>query len=341
MPITAPQPIANQVGPNGIQPYANQINFGQLFGRVAMYAPHCSITAVQNICNNVVRRIYDRRNWYGLYRRGQIVSPGYYSTGTIALVAGSASVQGTNTAWTALLVGQQLRVGFTAPIYTVIAVDPVHQVLTIEMPWGLPSVSSTGYFISQMYYSIPNIKFFYSVKNLQLYYRLWTNVPQSLLENWDPSRMQLMFPRVLASMPPDPSGNYQFELWPAPNTAQSFPYLSYCTIPNLVNDTDNFPPFIRSDVIELGAIAEVLLWRPKNNPAYSESMCLQVSKDFNSRFEIELLHAAEADEALMRQDVISREEQTPYCGIDWTTGSFLGVGGGATLAAMSAVESDW
>lgn len=332
-------PIPNQIVPSGVQPYANQVNFGQLIGRVNGYATHASPTVCQNIINNVVRRVYDRRQWYGNFTKGQLISPGYYSTGTITATLGSASIQGTNTAWTGAVIGQQLRQGFTSPIYTIVNVDIANQVLTLELPWGMPTQTNIGYFIAKYYYSFPNLKFFVSVKNLSMMYRMWTNVPQSLIENWDPARLQLMWPRIVATMPPDSDGNYQVELWPAPNTQQAYPYLAYIQQPNLIRDTDNLPAFIRGDIIELGCVAEMLLYRPKSNPDYSESLALSISERFTKQFEAELQHAMEADEALYRADIVRNEEQTPYAAIDSGTGAFLGVGGGSYLAAMSAVDS--
>jgi len=333
--------IPNQIGPlaTGTQPYVNQQNFGQITGECNGYNPGMSPSMVQNFINNAVREYYDRRLWYGLMVKGQIVSPGYYSTGTVTLTTGSASVVGNNTNWTPSINGipitqMQLRVGFTAPIYNIIGLDQVKQILTIEMPWGNQSLNTSGYWITQYYYTFPNIKYFYSVKNLQLMYRLWTNVPQNLLENWDPSRLQFMYPRIMASMPPDINGNYQVELWPAPNTQQTFPYLAYMQPPNLVNDNDNLPPYIRADVVKHRTIANVLRYRPKSNPNYSESTCVTIAAKEDDLFEAGLMSAASADEALFRQDIVTWQEQMPMASIDWSTGMLAG---GATLAAMSPV----
>lgn len=341
MPITPPTPVAGQVGSNGLQPYTNQQNFGQIIGEVSSWAPHADPTMIQNWINNAVRVLYDRRNWYGLFVKGQIVTPGYYSTGTVSLTQGSNIVTGVGTAWTASLgglpiIGQQLRCGFTSPIYTITGVNLTSQTLTLELPWGLPSVT-TGYFISQYYYTFPNIKYIYSVKNLQMMYRLLTNVPQSLIENWDPSRLQMMYPRVVATMPPDPSGNYQVELWPLPNSSQAFPFLAYVQPPNLVKDLDNLPAFMRADIIKARAISDALMFRPKQNPNYSEGMCVQVAQQKLKEFEAEAMRAEQADENLYRQDIVTWAEQTPLVNMDMGSGMFMG--GGGFMAAMSPCAS--
>jgi hypothetical protein len=342
MPITPPPPIPGQITPNGTAPYTQQYNFGQAMGNVLSWNPSCSETQIQNFLNDAVREYVGRRLWYGNLTRGQLVSPGYYQQGSIACTLGSNQIVGTGTGWTASLnntpiTSQSLRVGYTAPIYNILALNPITQTITIDQPWGNPSLTSTGYFITQYYYSFPNIKFFYSMKNLQLMYRMATNYAQSFIENVDPARLILMYPRGVFTMPPDPSGNYQVELWPASNVQQAYPWLGYVQPPNLVNDLDNFPPYMRTDAIVSYATSQALLWRPKDNPNYSEAMAMQLSDRKHKEFEMRISTAAQEDENLWRQDIQLREEmQLPLC--DPYTGNFIA--GGATLAAMTASSSD-
>jgi hypothetical protein len=166
-----------------------------------------------------------------------------------------------------------------------------------------------------------------------------TNYSQAIIENYDPARLIIMFPRLVASMPPDPSGNFQVELWPASNVQQAFPWLGY-TVPNvLVNDDDNFPAYMRVDAILDYASAQALRWRPRTNPDYSEAICMSLAKEKMQAFEGKLAGAVQDDEGLWRQDITYAAEMQlplidPYSG-SWATG-------GAMLAAMSAVgNEDW
>jgi hypothetical protein len=338
MPVT---PIANQITPTSQQPFSNMSQFGPALGECSSYNPGLSSPLVANFINNAMRDYCDRRNWYGLLRRGQLVSPGYYSVGSVTFTNGSTTVQGNNTAWTPSLGGvsilsQQIRAGFNSPIMNITGFNQFAQTITVDLPWGLPSTTGTGYWITQYYYSVPNIKYVYSIKNLQMMYRIWTNIPQNLIENWDPSRLQFMYPRILASMPPDVSGNTQFELWPAPNTQQAFPYLAYVYPDNLVADSDNFPAFTRVDVIKARATAEVLRYRTKQNPGFSESAALQLAKEKIAEYEAGLQSAAAADESLWRQDIVMQSEMLPMAALDWSSGMLLG---GATMAAMTSASA--
>jgi hypothetical protein len=306
-----------------------------MIGEVTQWNPNCDIPMIQVFLNNAARVLFDRRLWYGLMVRGQLVTSGLYSTGTVTTVAGSISVNGIGTVWNTGMVGQALRVGYTSPIYNIIAVPSPTQ-LTLELPWGGQAFSGIGYYITQYYYSIPNIKFIYSMVNLQLQYRIRTNVAQNLLDNIDPSRLRVVYPWVAATMPPDANGNYQVELWPAANTPLAFPYKAYVQPPNLVNDSDSLPPFIRCDVVVARAISDALRYRTKENTYYSEVVALQIAKEKLSEFESEALRMEQADENLWRQDLQSASEQFPY--LDLYSGMRPG---GDFIRAMTPEGEGW
>jgi hypothetical protein len=335
MPLVPPIAISNQITPSGNAPYTQQYNFGQAIGQILAWNPNVDSSMAATMLNDSLRKLIDRRTWWGLMTKGQIVTPGFYSTGQVSTTLGSNIITGIGTAWTSALVGQSIRVGYTSPIYNIIAV-PNATTLTIELPFGCSFPNPSGYFITQYYYSIPNIKYIYSCKNLQLQYRMWTNMPQSFIETEDPPRLRIVYPWLLATMPPDANGNYQFELWPASMTQQALPYLAYVQPPTLVNDSDNFPPYFRGDIIVAGAVSNALRYRTKDNPYYSESVALAIAKEKSTEFEVEAEHMAQVDENLMRQDTISAMEQFPY--LNPRTGARPGGGMYEAMSASSAEE---
>jgi hypothetical protein len=337
MPVTPPPQLPNLVNPNGTAPFTQQYNFGQAIGSVASFCPSVSIPQIQNFLNDALREWTDRRMWYGNLVKGQLITSGIYQSGTVALTQGSNIVQGTGTNWTPTINGlpitqQSFRAGYYSPIYNILALNQSTQQLTLELPWGNTSVTSTGYFLSSYYYSFPNIKYFYSMKNLQLYYRIATGYSQSLIENIDPNRLIVMYPRMAAIMPPDASGNYQVELWPASNVPQAYPFLAYTQSPQMVNDSDNFPAFCRVDALISYATSQALMWRTKRQEDYSEAVAVSLAGQKMKEFEARYYSAAQADENLFRQDVqLSQEMQMPV--IDPYSGNYGW--GGDTLAAMT------
>lgn len=318
--------IPNQVLPNpGVNPYVNQMNFGQLIGRVQNENPDATAIAGQWI-NDAVRVVYDRKTWFSLFIKGQVVVPQSVIGGQASATLGSNVIVGTGTNWTADVKGRQFRIGYNNPIYTIADVDPVNQLLMLELPWGSPSVVS-GYFIIQYYFNIgPNIKYIKTMVNTLQAIKMRRNLTQDYLDNIDPWRMSGgVFPWGIAPMPTDPNGSYLIELYPASWVPQAMPFMAYIQPPNLVNDLDPLPPYIRGDIVIKHAIAQALTWRgPKLNPYYNP----QRASTLMAEFESELLQMANADENLYRTQMTYPGDEFPYYSP-----------GGAMFEALHAVSA--
>jgi hypothetical protein len=310
--------ITQQVQPNaGVLPFVQQYNFGQIQGAVTAWNPNF-VAQAPNAINQIVRQIYARKTWYGLFTKGQIICPASVSGGTATVTFNSNTVQGNNTTWDQTLIGRQFRAGLNTPIYTITGVDPFAQVLTLELPWGGPfppgqTTQTTGYYIVQMYYSFgPNIKYIKTCVNMQMGFKLWTNLTQDYLDNRDPWRITVNFPWGLAPMPADPNGNYLIELWPAPFTQQALPFMAYTQPANLVNDTDSLPPYIRCDVVIKEAMCWALRYKPKDNPGYDPQTALSLASTFHQEYEGLLVEMMNEDENLYRTSATIQGEDLPF-----------------------------
>jgi hypothetical protein len=306
MPVP-PQQIPNQVLPSGQQPYVQQQNFGQMVGEVLASNPDMDPESIKVKLNGIVRKIYDRRTWYGCMVRGQIVTSGYTIGGSVDITNGSTTVQGVGTSWTPQLIGRQFRLGYNTPPYTITALDPAAQVITLEMPWGGASYTGAGYFIAQYYYSPgPNIKYIHTAKNLIMAWRLQLGYNQQSLDAIDPWRINTFSPTTLAQMPPGVNGEYMVELWPVPSIVQALPFIAVVQPPNLVNDNETLPAYIRTDVVTKFGIADAKVWRgPKLNKYYD----MVESQRLRSEAENELMYLAKTDEDLYRQNLLYEWEQ--------------------------------
>lgn len=293
----------NLVLPNaGVQPLRNQQPYSAMIGAVLSQNPDIDPSDVQVELNNIVRQIYDRREWYGLMIRGQIATTGFFVGGQCSVTQGSTTITGSGTSWTAALVGQQFRLGFNTPPYNITAVDANAQTLTIEMPWASPTFASAGYFIAQYYYTLsPSIKYIHTAKNMLMAWRLWLNYNQQTLDARDPWRATAFTPVALAQMPPDPNGNYQVELWPVPSIVQALPFIAMIQPPNLVDDDDALPAAIRSDIVTSLGVAWAKTYRgPKWNKYYDKAEADRL----RLQAEAELRWMAMADNDLYRQNLI-------------------------------------
>lgn len=293
----------NLVLPNqGVNPLRNQQSFSSMKGEVMDENPDLDPETVGVWINNIVRSIYDRRTWYGLMVRGQIATTGFTIGGSVNVAQGGNTIQGIGTTWNPSVVGQQFRLGFNTPPYTITACDSTNQILTIEMPWAGVSYSSAGYFIAQYYYALgPSIKYIHVAKNMIMAWRLRLNYTQQTLDSIDPWRATVFTPTALAQMPPDPNGNYMVELWPVPSIVQALPFIAAVQPPNLVEDNDALPAAIRSDIVTMLAIAQAKTYRgPKWNKYYDAPEATRLKGEANR----ELRYMAKADEDLYRQDVL-------------------------------------
>src|ERR1700690_2902072 len=104
---------ANQVLPTpGVNPWRNQMVFAQMVGAIQSECPDIDPSDVQVQINSIVRDIYDRRTWSGLFLRGQIATTGFTVGGSVNVTQGSNLIQGVGTACTPAVVNQQFRLGY-------------------------------------------------------------------------------------------------------------------------------------------------------------------------------------------------------------------------------------
>lgn len=316
--------IPQQVLPSGGPVAVNQMNFGQAIGQVQFYNPDLSQPKIAALINNALRRTVDRKTWASLFVKGQVIAPQATTQGQVTATLNSDIIVGTGTAWTDALVGQQFRIGYNNPIYTIIDVpDATH--LQLELVWGSPTITS-GYFIVQNYFNFgPNVKYLKCMLNMQLGYKFDLHWTQDGLNTLDPWRQNQNFPYISAGFPLAPDGSYIQELYPASWIQQAFPFMCYVQPFNLVNDSDPFPAYFRADVIIKDAIAEALIiGGPKNNKYYDAAE----SRNKHQDYEGEILRMANADENLYRTEITKYGEDFPYY-----------QSGGAYWSATHAVSS--
>jgi hypothetical protein len=298
---------ANQVIPSpGVNPWRNQMVLGQMVGAVLSECPDIDPSDAIVQLNSIVRDIYDRRTWSGLFIRGQIATTGFTNGGSVDVTQGSPLIQGTGTVWTPAVIGQQFRLGYNTPPYNIIALDVFNQVLTLEMPWASNTYTTAGYFIAQYYYTLGSgIKYIHTAKNMLMAWRLRLDYTQQTLDSRDPWRATVFTPTALVQMPPTLNGDYQVELWPVPSIVQALPWIAYCQPPNLVNDNDALPPAIRADiVVDFGRAWAKVYKGSKWNKYYDAAESQRLRKEAEHK----LLFMAKADEDLYRQSILYRDE---------------------------------
>jgi hypothetical protein len=283
MPVVTVNPnrVPNQVNQT-VMAQTTQQTYRQMCGQVQSWQPDAPATLIELWVNNAYRKILDKRLWYGLLVRGQIQVPNVYTQGTATFTLGSPVVTGINTAWTAAMVGAQIRSGFQTGFYNISEVNPTLQTITLDLPWGNATVAGAGYTIMQVWVSLGyNIKMILNAVNQRQGYPLRCNVPQAMLNAMDTWRTSTGWTTILANMAPSYNGMPMYELWPAPTYQQVFPFYGYVQTPDMVNDTDFPAAFVRCDLIVAHAISVALTFR-KNSRYYDPAIAKEKLAEFNS-----------------------------------------------------------
>jgi hypothetical protein len=253
--------------------------------------------------NNRMRQLIDRRSWYATKVRFVANVPNVQVTGTATVTYNSNIVQGIGTNWTPALIGLQFRQTFTQPYQTIVAVNPIAQTLQLDTPYPGPTFTG-AYYILEVYLSFgANIKRLLWASNALFGWPLDVGVKVQVLEAKDQWRASMGWATTMATRPPTPDGQFQVEVWPSPYAAQTFPGEAYTQPPNLVLDGDSPQAWIRSDILVTGAIADALLYRPKQNTYYDPATAVQISGMKSAQWEKDLEQMEWADEGLEQQTV--------------------------------------
>lgn len=276
--------IAGQVTPTG-QASSTQSSFRQMVGEVRSWSPDCPAQMVKKWVNNSYRRVVDYRLWYGLLCRGQCTVPSVYSTGTATFTLGSPVVNGVGTAWTQAMINEQIRAGFSTGWYNIQSVQGATQ-LTLDLPWGNPTVNSVGYQIVQTWVSLgPNVKRVLEMVNQRQGWRMVFDLPQAVGNYGDTWRTTTGWSWALLSKEPRADGSPQWEIYPAPTFQQVFPFLAYVQPPDMSLDGDFPVTFVRSDIIVLGALKQALLYRGKASRYYDPQTAAVKEQEFKEELE--------------------------------------------------------
>lgn len=222
-------------------------------------SPQNTDTDLNTIIKLAHRMMANQYQWSLRRRETVIQTVAPYSTGTVTVTNTSQSVVGSGTAWTADMVGRQIRIAGEYPFFYIGTVDVGLQVLTLAdaqlapVVWVAPTVVGVSYSIFQDQYAVPS-----DVAIIMTEVSQWPLVETSLTE------IDLIDPRRTSTGIGVPDRWYwcrsrvssatQFRyvgLWPVPGNAQTIrmPYL--CEPPDMTADTDL--PVCPSEVLELSA----------------------------------------------------------------------------------------
>lgn len=270
--------------------------------RVLLHCPIATPFLAKNWVQTTYNRLCGRKPWSFLRGEGQILISAARSGTTTATYLDTV-VQGVGMTFVAADVGRQYRVT-SGPPYTIISVNVGLNRATLDLPWGDPTITTTGT-VLDAYVTMPyDFDSFIAVLDPSNSWQLRTDITQDELNLYDSKRTSTGTPWVLASRRLSTGiaaqlGRIQYELWPYSTVQKRYPYYYYKSSAILA-DTDNFqgPLRDRTDVILTGALAEAAKWpgpsAEKKNPYFN----LQIAKMLADEFELQANSIETRDEEI-------------------------------------------
>jgi hypothetical protein len=245
--------------------------FSDVWRRLRLYNPELPNGLAKDFVRRAFREIFRFPHlWSWGYAQDQFVFPASYSTGTIALTNGSATVTGTGTTWTSSHEGLQFKTG--SHVFTVSTVASTTS-LTLDRNWGLADNASTTYSIFKAYVTTPaRFRGFRSVIDPDQGRQLVTNgFTMRDLDRIDPERTSSGDPSALVDFSYSSTGLPMFEVWPHVYDATVLPYLYYRWSTDYA-EGDTLPYQFQGDELLEGALSYLCSWpgtRERPNPMYS------------------------------------------------------------------------
>jgi hypothetical protein len=196
------------------------------------------------------------------------------------------------------LANRQLRVNSINPVFSVNAVTSPTS-LILDNPWGQASTSGMGYQIFMMYTTFgANVKELVVVTDPVQQITLRLQVSQEELNQYDPNRTSTNSPQSIANLGPNLNGNMLYEIYPPQITAWQLACLYHAQWPEMRLPQDQPPPFLNSNMLIMGALADAFSTPCPRPPDMKDSFfSMENAQKYEARFEQAVIEAMNADES--------------------------------------------
>jgi hypothetical protein len=240
------------------------MTWGQIRLLLQQFAPGVSLDIIDEKITSRYGLILDTVNWKGLEEEAYLETVAAYTTGTVSVTKGSATVTGSGTAWSSTLNGRQFLLSGDTALYTVTYVSATE--ITLDRAFEGNDATDAGYTILQSIYRLPT-----NDKRLKTISSPVTGLALDELTQ-EEFRELIGFPSVIgiaekfvrrADFTDSGTGQvyHQVALYPLPTEAQGYPILQEQTDNRFdgTNTSDSPLPFVREAAILNGARADLCL----------------------------------------------------------------------------------
>lgn len=265
------------------------MSFSTLASELAGSIPNLSIFSARDYVRRAWLDICRERTWSFRVKEGLYVLPVAITSGTVAVVAGSASVTADATAKPYLaaavsvgdspLTTRQFRVGTVGPVYNITDYDSVTGVLTLDRHYRGATDALATYAVYRCYYGAPTtpeaevyatlpdgpitkINEIYDPTNAYRFTDL--RGTQGWLDAADPQRSSQGQPYRLFNAPAGPTGMPRWEMWPHPVVAQTLVVEFVSIGPRFEQADDELPDMIPESLVADKASIRGIQWAMAN-----------------------------------------------------------------------------
>jgi hypothetical protein len=237
--------------------------FGDAWRTVRLYVPSAPTFLVREWVNVAWKGLARSRHWGFLYGELRLTIAASRSLAGVTVTQGSPTITSAGL-FLAADAGRQFRVS-TFPAYTVQTFTDANT-LQLDIPYGEVSSVSPG-LIYDGYATLPaDFESFRIIADPYTQRRLAFWISADQLNMLDPTRQGSdSGPRLLSPRPPSTYGptlgQMQYEYWPRPTAARSYPAV-YNKMAERIDDTTVFSGVLAqgAEVLIDGALAQAALW---------------------------------------------------------------------------------
>ena len=200
------------------------MTYGSLKFRLTKMFPGLDADVLEGFCNDRYAEILGELPWSRLTVQSRLLTTAPYSTGTAAVVGGSAAVTGLGTAWAIEMSGRAFRVTGRSEFYEFTWLTATTG--TLDRPYEGPDSPLAGYSLFQNVYPLPADCRLLNDDAFSDIYGPMVRSTHGELNESDPWRLQTGTPRAWASYMDDSSTppRMQVEIWPVPDLAVGIPF---------------------------------------------------------------------------------------------------------------------
>lgn len=260
--------------------------FGDVWRRVRLHVPAAPTFLVREWVNAAWKPLGRMRHWGFLYGELRLTIAASRSVASVTATNGSPTVTSAGL-FLAADAGRQFRIA-NFPAYTIQTFTNVNSI-DLDIPFGEASTVATG-LIYDGYATMPaDFESFRIIADPYNQRRLAFWISADQLNILDPTRQGSdSGPRLLAQRPPStylPTlGRVQYEYWPRPTAARSYPAF-YNKMAARLDDTTIFSGVLAeaADVLVAGALAQAALWpgtTDKPNPYFNAGLAREKQGEF-------------------------------------------------------------